>query len=185
MSSVHGSAPLGGADCPSFALHNEHSSPAPVATGTPRYHRLAEARKSQGISLANVARRLGISVRVAQRKEDGQTDLRLSELYQWQEVLGLPIGELLIEPDEALAAPILERARMVRLMKTAKAISEQAGRTNVRLLAERLVQQLLEAMPELEQITAWPSVGQEHQAKELGVAASRRFPSDVSRQVDH
>ncbi len=83
----------------------------------------------------------------------------------------LPIAELLVESDQALSGPVLERARMVRLMKTAAAIRERAGNHPVSRLAQMLVEQLLELMPELQDVGPWHSVGQRRSLNEYGRAA--------------
>ena len=45
------------------------------------------------------------------------------------------------------------------------------------------VDQLCEVMPELENVQAWPEVGQSHEARSLGVTATRRFEPDVERRL--
>ena len=47
-------------------------------------------------------------------------------LYEWQKILEVPIVELLVESEDVLSKPLLQRAQLVRLMKTALAILEQA-----------------------------------------------------------
>ena len=42
-------------------------------------------------------------------------------------------------------------------------------------MGENLVEQILEIMPELAGVGAWPSVGQRRSLKELGTAAQRFF----------
>ena len=68
---------------------------------------------------------------------------------------------------------------MLRLMKTAISIVEQADQLQIRHLGQNLVDQILEIMPELAGVEAWPSVGQRCCVKELGQAA-RRYLSDDS-----
>ena len=51
-------------------------------------------------------------------------DPKFWDLLAAAEALDVPIAELLVESDQSLSGPILERARMVRLMKTAAAIRE-------------------------------------------------------------
>ena len=54
---------------------------APRAGGL---HRIADVRRQQGVTLRNVARRLGIPLPVVRRQEQPDSDLRLSELLRWQ-----------------------------------------------------------------------------------------------------
>ncbi len=121
-------------------------------------HRLAEVRKREGISRRTVARRLKTTVSAVKAMEESP-DLLLSQLYAWQKALRVPIGELLGESDEGLAGPVLKRARMVRLMKTASAIFHWSRQKSIRRLAQMLMEQLVEMMPELAEVGPWPMRG--------------------------
>ena len=57
---------------------------------------------------------------------------------------------------------------MIKVMKTAATILEGAQASETKMLAERLVAQLLEVMPELEGVSAWPAVGQRRSLDEVG-----------------
>lgn len=156
---------------------HEVSEPQPL-------HRLAEVRRAQNVSLRNVARHLQIDLATAREQEQSLTDLRLSDLYAWQQVLDVPIADLLVESNDPLSTPVLKRAQLLRLMKTVKAIEEQSNEPNIQRMAQMMREQLLGIMPELEEITAWPSVGQYRDAKDVGQAAYRRFPDSVSRNLE-
>ena len=142
-------------------------------------HRLAEVRKLQGISRRTVARRLATDVSRVRCEERESTDMPLSRLYEWQEVLEVPVAELLVESFDELSDPIQRRAQLVRVMKTALAILEETDQTPVQRMARTLVDQLLAMMPELEGIGAWHTVGQRRRRDELGVAAERRLPDEL------
>ena len=73
-------------------------------------HRLGEARRQERISRDNVAHHLGITVEDVRQQECQTTDLRLSVLHKWAKVLGLPVAELVAEPDDSLATPLFNRA---------------------------------------------------------------------------
>jgi len=141
-------------------------------------HRLAELRRYQGVSRRKLARQLNIDVATVKHQEQPTTDLLLSTLYAWQEVLDAPIGELLVESDKPLSAAVLRRAQMVRLMKTARAILERAKQTSIRRMAQMLIDQLCEAMPELKTVSPWHAVGHRRSRDELGQAAYRPIPTD-------
>jgi hypothetical protein len=81
----------------------------------------------------------------------------LSNLYRWQEVLEVPLVELLHEPDGELSPPVQLRARLLRAMKTVRSIQRGAQQTSIRRLATMLVEQLVEIMPELKNIVPWPA----------------------------
>jgi len=142
-------------------------------------HRLAEVRELQGVSRRTVARRLGTGVAQVKHEEHASTDLPLSRLYEWQEALEVPVGELLAEAQEGLARPVQQRAQLVRIMKTASAISERANHPSLKRLAQNLIEQLLELMPELEGVGPWHAVGKRRRRDELGIAAERRLSDDV------
>lgn len=142
-------------------------------------HRLRAVRRRQGVSLRTVARHLGADLREVRRQEDEWTDLRLSDLYRWQAVLDVPLVELLAEPESPLSRPVMERASLVRVMKTATAILEQADTSQLRRLATMLVEQLIALMPELKNVGPWHSVGQRRGLAEFGRIAEHSLPDEV------
>lgn len=139
-------------------------------------HRIAEIRRRQGVSVRSAARRLHTSMEQVRRQEDPYFDLPLSELHQWQQALDVPIAELIADVQTPLSEPILTRARLLRIMKTVKAIQESGNQTSIRRLSDMLEQQLIELMPELKEVSAWHSVGQRRSHDELGRAADRVLP---------
>lgn len=140
-----------------------------------RFHRIQEIRRREGMSLRSAARQLGCDTRTVRMQEQETTDLKISDLQRWQEALEVPIAELLVESDESLSGPVMERARMVRLMKTAAAIKERAGNTPISRLADMMLEQLVEIMPELKDVGPWHSVGQRRQPNEFGRTFERPF----------
>ena len=73
----------------------------------------------------------------------------------------------------------MKRAQLVRLMKTALAILDQAGEESIQLMAQTLIDQLTEMMPELRGVSPWHAVGQCRRLDDLGVAASRTLSDEV------
>jgi hypothetical protein len=143
-----------------------------------KLQKLGAARRRQGISVRCVAQRLGLTVNEVRAQEDESADLLLSELYHWQAALEVPVEELLCEPNDALSTRILTRARMLRVMKTALAMRRQARSEAERRLTRLLVDQLLEIMPELKEVSAWPAVGQRRTAEEYGRIAENPVSDD-------
>ena len=141
-------------------------------------HRVALVRRQQGISLRTAARQMGQHVSVLREQEKPTTDLTLNQLYAWQKVLDVPISDLLVEADGSLARPVLQRAQMLRVMKTATAIVDRASGAPARRMAENLVNQLIEIMPELKEIGPWHSVGQRRSQDEYGIAYQRRLADE-------
>jgi len=150
--------------------------------GTGGLHRIGEVRRQQGVTLRNVARRLGIPLPVVRRQEQPDCDLRLSDLLRWQEVLEVPVAELLVEAEGQLSGPVLARSRMVKLMKTAAAIRDRAQDPGVLRMVAMLVEQILEIMPELADVTPWHSVGQRRTREELGRTARMVVSEEMFRR---
>jgi hypothetical protein len=128
--------------------------------------------------LTSHARRLGVDVTQVKSQEDASADMLLSTLYRWQEALEVPVAELLVESNDPLSGPVLRRAQMIRLMKTARTIIERAQQVSIRRMAQTLIEQLLEVMPELATVNPWHAVGQRRTRAELGQAAHRRLSLD-------
>jgi transcriptional regulator with XRE-family HTH domain len=141
------------------------------------YHRIAEVRSQQGLSLRAVARRTGVDVRDLKLQEQSNSNLTLAELYRWQEALDVPIENLLVDHDETLSESIRTRAAMVKVMKTVVALTEVASSPRVSRLATMLREQLVEMMPELAEIGGWPNYGTRRPPDQQGRAGDN--PVDV------
>lgn len=150
--------------------------PVPPVAPKRSLHRIAEARRQQGISVRSAARRMRTSMDQVRRQEDPQCDMSLSDLYRWQEALEVPVVDLLIDSNTPLSEPILTRARLLRVMKTVRAIKESASSLSIQRFTTMLEQQLIELMPELSDVAAWHSVGQRRSPNEMGRTAERVFP---------
>jgi hypothetical protein len=142
--------------------------PVDAAAFTGPLHRIAEVRQLQGISLRAARQTLLLTSDEVRLQESESFDLLLSELYRWQRLLDVPVSELLVEPHLQLSQPVLARASLLKAMKTATTILETARHHDVKTLAERLIDQLVEVMPELAGVSAWPAVGQRRSLDELG-----------------
>lgn len=110
-------------------------------------NRLAEARKSQGVTVAMMSKFLGIPEDHVLIQEDPSRDLKISELQSWQKALNVPMSDLLPEYSCDLSLTILERARIVRLMSTAVSLRE--AETVKSTFSQMLIEQIVEIMPEL------------------------------------
>ena len=143
----------------------------------PTLHRIGTVRRQQGVTLRNVARRLGIAMAVVRRQEQPDADL-----HRWQQVLEVPVAELLVEGDGQLSGPVLERSRMVKLMKTAAALRERTAGTPEGRIVAMLVEQILEIMPELSDVTPWHTVGQRRTLEDIGRAGRCIVSEDLFRR---
>lgn len=156
-----------------------HEVSVPAAQPPRPLQRLAMVRRLQGISRRTIARRMNVEIDEVRRQEEETTDLPLSVLVAWHKALDVPVDELLVESGEALASPILERSQLVRLMKTVLAVREQAKQESIRRMAQTMIEQLTEIMPELAKIGPWHVVGKRRRLSELGMAAHRHLAEDV------
>jgi transcriptional regulator with XRE-family HTH domain len=149
----------------------------PVSSDQKPLHRIADVRRQQGISVRSAARRLHISIDQVRRQEEPENDMLLSELLSWQKALDVPLADLLVETDGPLSEPIMTRARLLRIMKTVRAIGETATSSSIQRFATMLEEQLVELMPELKDVAAWHSIGQRRSHNELGRTAERVLPA--------
>ncbi len=173
MTSVNDNLTSSKSPCP-----DHPASPAERAT---ELHHLGKVRRREGISRRAIAHRLGVAVAAVEHQECGSTDITLSVLYAWQKVLDVPLVELLAEPNDSLSTPSARRAQLVRLMKTALSIAEQAEQKPIRRMAQTLINQLMEIMPELRGVNPWHQVGRRR--SEYGRAAEQSLPDEMF--LDH
>jgi transcriptional regulator with XRE-family HTH domain len=150
--------------------HSASSTDPPQSNGRP-LHCISDVRKRQGVSIRSAARQIKVDIRQARLQENPNTDLQLSSLYEWQKALSVPVSELLVDLDAPLSAPVLKRAQMLRLMKSARAIFERAPNGQIRRLARMMIEQLIEMMPELAHVCAWQEEGVPRTNDEYGLAA--------------
>jgi transcriptional regulator with XRE-family HTH domain len=164
-------------DVPTASQTPPTQSPVAQPTAMPMrirhpLHRLLEVRQREGITRRAMARRLGISIRRLEEQESAN-DVMLSDLHEWQKALGVPLCELVNDPEGSLASPIEWRAKLLLVMKTVRSIQEKTRQTPIRRLAETLATQLQEMMPELKEVMAWPTVGHQRKKRDLGQAFFR------------
>lgn len=166
--------------CPSCSKQDgrkEDAKNSAEPKGAVRRHRLAEVRHQQGVSVRSAARRMGVPMDQVRREERPDSDLTLTQLARWQRALEVPLNDLLVDNDAPVSAPVLKRARWLRLMKTVKALGELKATPAVSRMATMLEQQVTEIMPELADVGAWHSVGQRRTQDELGRIAEDIVPT--------
>jgi transcriptional regulator with XRE-family HTH domain len=145
-----------------------------------KLHRIQEVRQLEGLTLRTVATRMNTGIREVKAQESASADISLSVLYRWQQALGVPASELLAESNGVLSEPIRQRACMVRLAKTALTLLEKASNDSTRRLAQAVVNQCIEIMPELQHVTPWPERGNSRTTNRLGRTVEQPIP-DVFR----
>lgn len=161
---------------------SSRSEPRSPEKSTRPLHFIAETLEKQGAHLVGCARRLGLSTTEAAEQTRPDADLKLSQLYAWRAALDVPLAELL-PLEDVVPDPIRNRALLLRTMKTARQLQELSRGSRLERVAESLVEQLIELMPELAATPAWPSVGQSREPRDVGVAA-RRVDSEFSRFIE-
>lgn len=139
-------------------------------------HRVAVVREQQGVSHRTMGRRLGIEVKRYREMENPEYDLSLSELHAIQQALDVPMIDLL-EDSHTLSRPVAERAKLLKIMKTAVALREQNTTKSVHLTATMLTEQLVDLMPELKDVSGWPQFGVRRGTDTLGRAGHNTIDS--------
>jgi len=157
----------------------------PMSSNSRPLHRVRDVRQQQGVSLRSAARKLDLAVHEIRLQEDPRHDLKVSDLLRWQQVLEVPLSDLLIDNDAPLSEPVCKRASMLRVMKTARAIQDTAHDPSVRRMANMLVAQLVDMMPELEEVAAWHTVGQRRTQEEIGRIAERPISDNFFSDNSH
>lgn len=157
---------------------NDNQVARPVRLHQSSLQKLSAARRRQGLSVRCVAQRLGRTVGEVRAQEDEHADLLISDLYRWQQALEVPLEELLADPEDTLSPRVRMRAQLLKVMKTAMAMRRQSRSEAERRLSRLLVEQLLEIMPELKEVSGWPAVGHRRRSDELGRIGENPIPDD-------
>ncbi len=152
-------------------------SSAKPSVGYANLHHVREIRIQQGISERTVARRLGIEVKRYREMEKPTFDLTVSQLGMLQQALEVPLIDL-IEDSQALSRPVAERAKMIKVMKTACALRDLKSSQQMERMTQMLCEQLVDLMPELAEVSGWPQFGARRGESAIGRAL--RQPIDTS-----
>ncbi len=144
-----------------------------------RLHRIAEVMQEQGVSSRAMAARLQASPAEVERQLSPSCDLLLSELHEWQAALEVPVVDLLAEPGPELSSDVRRRALLVKVMKTVRSLQRLDNVASVELLVQRLEDQLLELMPELENVDSWPIVGQRRSTEDVSAREQRAISESI------
>ena len=151
----------------------------PVDQADRPVNRIAYVREQQEMTLRSVSRHTGVDVRTLRKQEKPTANLTLTELANWSKALDVPVTSLIEEPESTLENPVKKRAAMVRIMRSAMSIHNEAESDKMSALAETLVSQLVELMPELDGLAAWPQYGQRRGPDEVGRVAERPLRVDL------
>ena len=111
-------------------------------------HRLAAARRDKGMSCFDVARRIGVTVEEVRLQEEA-VDLPISTLSLWSAALGVPVTDLIVEPEEFVHATHLAKSQAERLLQLAAKLRDGSRRRSIQRLAQTFLDQLAEMQPAL------------------------------------
>lgn len=144
------------------------------------FHRVARVRENQGLTQRTIAKRMRVDIRTLRHLESPTTDLTLSQLLAFQKALDVPLVDLL-EDRQDLSRPVEERAKLVKIMKTATAMQKKGTPAQMKRMADTLREQLVDLMPELEEVSSWPQFGARRGQTAVGRALSQQINmSDLS-----
>jgi transcriptional regulator with XRE-family HTH domain len=160
-----------------FRMHLKASIARPLEQ--PVLHRIAEVRRQQDVSVRTLARRMKMSDDLVRQQEAETSDLPLSVLYKWQAALDVPVVELLMAPGPSLSPNVKCRAALLKVMKTVRSMEQYVGSEPVGYLVQGLVAQLIELMPELASVDAWPAVGKRRTGSEISPIEERAIPAGL------
>ena len=116
-------------------------------------------------------------------QERDDADLSLSDLYTWQRALRVPVQDLLVECEEPLSPPVLEMSRMIRMAKTVATIQDRSESESVQRLANMLMSQLAEMMPDLADVGPWPTT-RPRTLDDLGRVCERTLSEEALRSEE-
>ena len=140
----------------------------------PPLHRIAQVMRQEQVSIPNAARLMNKSESKIRAEMHSACDMKLSNLYRWQTLLKVPIADLLREPELDLSPHVQLRGSLIKTMRTVRTIQQKARSMAIQTMASRLAEQLTQMMPELENVSAWPVVGQPRRSNELGTIAGNQ-----------
>ena len=163
-------------------LNGDHEIEAPHTNGHSHdssLHRIGMVRRRQGVSLRTVSRHWNVDMSEVRHQQQETTDLPLSQLYKWQQMLGVPVAELLVDNGQQLSDPIARRAQLVKVMKTAVTLKETAREVRVQRLVATLISQLTDIMPELAEVGPWHGSGNRRTLDDYGRAVDYRLSDDI------
>lgn len=143
-----------------------------------RLHRLGELRKKRKLSLGEVARHLEMEPQAVRQQEESTSDVTLSVLYRWQQLLRVPVSDLLVDAHNPLSTPSLGQEKLADVLRSALRILEQTKQPGIRRMAHTLVDQLVELAPELKPIATSHSAGQRQRFDAQGRPMAGPLPVD-------
>lgn len=151
----------------------------PIMEPPSALHRIAEVMRQEGVSMRNMATRLGSTETIVVKESHPECDMLLSDLFRWQAALRVPVAELLPDSGDPFSPPVLLRSSLLKLMRSVRSIQKHSKESSIKTFVDRLSEQLMEMMPELEKVEAWPTTGQRREPHELGAITDNVVPAHL------
>lgn len=105
-------------------------------------HKIATARQETGNSQRAVARQLGITVARLRTTENEGHDVWVSELHLLSEAIGVPVEDLLVDPEMLSESAELEQTALAEVAQTINALEQQVDSDEAKVLVRMLSEQL-------------------------------------------
>ena len=133
------------------------------------FHHIREIRTRKGISLDYCAEAIGISLEAARRQEKPTSNLSISQLIKWMDVLRVRCSEILGQEVDDLDDPIFHLEELLNVRKLAKSIHMGTREENTHYVAENLITVLDNLILDSKDVAGGDNIGQAH--KDLRRAA--------------
>ena len=115
-----------------------------IAAQTAQLHRIREIREQMGITPRHAARMLNVSLDELRRQEDPSSDLTISELQNWQDLLDGDVYDLIVDQEVPFPRAALSSHDVSSFLETATRMLDDSECPAVKRLAETLTNQLRE-----------------------------------------
>lgn len=134
-----------------------------------KYHRIRDVLAGEagsGKSVRSAAKKMELDKKEISRQIKPECPITLAQLFRWAEYLDTPVVELICDPDDEMDPRVAMKATLIRAMKAVNSLEEVSDQRATRLI-QYLKEQLLDIMPELEGVKAFPIVGQRKNKEDL------------------
>lgn len=124
------------------------------------FHHIREIRTRKGISLDYCAEKIGISLAAARKQEKPTSNLNISQLIKWMDVLNVQLSEILGQEVDDLDDPIFHLEELLNVRKLAKSIHMGTREENTHYVAENLITVLDNLILDSKDVAGGDNIGQ-------------------------
>ena len=126
------------------------------------FHNIREIRTRKGISLDYCAEEIGISLEAAREQEKPTSNLCISQLIKWADVLNVQYSEILGPEEGDLDDPIFHLEELLEVRELAKSIHGGTREENTHYVAENLITVLDNLILDSRDVAGGDNFGQAH-----------------------